>query len=466
MFKIKYLLLTTFWLFLLLKPLPVHAQNIFGLHLTQTSDIDKIDNVINSSGGDWGWATLTIRTDQLNPEDWQNFFNKCRQKHIIPLIRLATKTESDYWAKPTKQDIDNFANFLNSLNWPTTNQHIILFNEINRSGEWGDLADPIQYVDIAIYASQTFKQKNPNFYIITAGLDLSAPLKPPEFISADNFYQQILNYQPNFFDHIDAISSHSYPNPAFIGKPTDFGRFSIRGYQWEIEYLKNLGVNKDLPIFITETGWPHREGSTVNNSFYTSDTSVQFLIQAINLWSKDERIQAVTPFIYNYPFEPFEHFSWLDSQENIYPAYNTIIQLPKEKNQPDQITKFEIDKIKLPFIILPNHHYQAKVFLKNLGQSIWGQNEKIFCLQPQSTQNVQLNQVCTNPDIITQPGEIQQIGFSFTLAKDPKPPKTFIGWQGIEDSFEITPIIQTLEVYRPKTHTIEKIKNLIRKLPF
>ncbi len=446
-------------------PTNIHAQNIFGLHLTQTSDIDPAVNIINSSGGDWGWLTITIRTDQLDKNAWQEFFNKCRQFHLIPLIRLATGVQNQNWIKPTKQDIDQFVYFLDSLNWPTANQHIILFNEVNRSDEWGDLADPIQYADIATYASQKFKQKNPNFFIISAGLDLSAPAKPPTYISADNFYRQIIDSQPDFFQHIDGLASHSYPNPSFIGKSTHTGRFSIKGYLWEIEYLKALGITKDLPVFITETGWPHREGISNDNTFYTSNTSAEFLAQALNIWSKDNKVKAVTPFIFNYPYEPFDHFSWLDGQQNLYPSYQAIVQLPKQINQPDQITKLEIAKVKLPLIILPDHQYQAKVYLKNVGQSIWSKDEKGFCLSPQSTQNISLTQICTNPDIETLPSQTQEIDFVFTLFQDPKPPKTFIGWQGVEDSFEITPIIQTIPIYRPKTNFVQKIQNFIKNLP-
>jgi len=446
-------------------PVNSYASNIFGLHLTQTSDIDQATNIINSSGGDWGWLTITIRTDQLNKNTWQEFFDKCRQFHLIPLIRLATGLQDQYWIKPTKQDVDRFVYFLDSLNWPTTNQHVILFNEVNRSDEWSNLADPIQYADIVTYASQKFKQKNPNFFIITAGLDLSAPNQPPDFISADNFYKQIIDNQPDFFQHIDGIASHSYPNPGFIGKPNNSGRFSIKGYQWELDYLKKLKITKDLPVFITETGWPHRQGILDNNNFYTSTTSAQFLTQALSIWSKDDKVKAVTPFIFNYPHQPFDHFSWLDSQQNMYHAYQSIIQLPKQTNQPDQLTKFKITKVKFPLIILPDHQYRAKAYLKNIGQSIWSQNEKEFCLSPQSTQNISLTQICTNPDTITLPTQTQEINFVFTLFQDPKLPKTFIGWQEVKEIFEITPIIQTIPIYRPKTKLVQKVKGFIENLP-
>ena len=111
------LLLTLF----LLKTTPILASdNIFGLHLTQTSDINSAAPLINSAGGDWGWATIVIRVDQLDSNTWQNFFDICRRQHITPILRLATTIKTDgTWNRPQKPDINKLADFLNSLNWWT-----------------------------------------------------------------------------------------------------------------------------------------------------------------------------------------------------------------------------------------------------------------------------------------------------------------------------------------------------------
>ncbi len=445
-------------------PKATFAKNIYGLHLTQTEDIQKVAPIINSSGGDWGWLTITIRLDQLDHNQWQDFFNQCRRLHLIPLVRLATKLEGSNWLKPTEQNIIDYSAFFDSLNWPTDQKHIILFNEVNRGDEWGQDPNPQEYTNISVFASQYFKKLDPNFIILTAGLDLAAPHTPPNYFGADFFYQEILKNNPDFFNFIDGISSHSYPNHGFVGKPTDTGRHSIKGYQWELDYLKSLGVSKILPVFITETGWPHREGVTPNSNFYTTNTSADFLVKAYNIWQQDDRIMAVTPFIFNYPYEPFDHFSWLDNQEKLFPAYNQFIDLPKEKNIPVQINDFDIKNINFPIIIFPDHLYKAKLNLKNTGQAIWAKDETVFCLDPQSTQNVILSQICTNPDIYTEPNHSQQIEFTFTITTEPKLPKTLIGWQGIDRYFEIKPIIESLPVYRPESTIIQKIKDYFSNL--
>ena len=444
-------------------PKPILAKNIFGLHLTQTEDITKVSPLINSADANWGWVTIVIRNDQLDPNQWQDFFNHCRRLHLIPLIRLATQSNNGVWNKPSQSDIINFSTFLASLNWPTVQKHIILFNEVNRADEWQGQPNPQEYADTVVFAHHQFKQLDPNFFLISAGLDLAAPHQPPNYFGADQYYSQIIQYKPDFFHYLDGLSSHSYPNHGFIGKPTDTGRYSIKGYQWELSFLKNLGVNQTIPIFITETGWPHREGISANNDFYTSKTTAEFLLKAFNSWQQDDRIQAVTPFIYNYPQPPFDHFSWLDSNQDIYPSYEQFLNLPKGKNSPAQVNKYKIDKIHLPLIIFPNRQYQAKLSLKNIGQAIWSITETSFCLQPQTSQNVILSPICTDTNLTTLPNQSQTINFTFSLTTDFQPIQTIIGWQGIDDYFQIKPIIESVPIYRLHQNLLDKIRNFLKK---
>src|SRR3989339_1302994 len=95
-------------------------HNIFGLHLIQTADINSVAPVINSTGGDWGYITIVIRTDQFDYRTWQDFFDQCRRLHLVPIVRLANILDGPNWQAPTLSDIDNLADFLNTLNWPTT----------------------------------------------------------------------------------------------------------------------------------------------------------------------------------------------------------------------------------------------------------------------------------------------------------------------------------------------------------
>lgn len=437
------------------------AKNIFGLHLTQTSDIYTATDLINSSKGDWGWVTIVIRLDQLDRQTWQEFFDNCRKYHLIPIIRLSTLMEDGHWKRPEISDIDSLANFLNSLNWPSTPQHIILFNEINHASEWGGEVDAKSYADLSLYTAKKFKSLNPNFYILSSALDLAASNYKHETVSAADIYREIYNYKPEYFQIIDALASHSYPNHGYVGTPNDTGQHSIRGYQWELNFLKSLGVNRELPVFITETGWPHREGETKNNTYYTTKTSAKFLIEALKIWSSDTRIQAVTPFIYNYPHAPFDHFSWLDVDEKLYPEYQTLVDLPKNKNSPQQTTDYQLVANHLPFLILTNTEYVGQITLKNVGQSIWGETQ--FCLSPQTTQNVTLDAICTDNHFI-YPGQSETFNYKININSNSEyKGKTFISWQGL-DTIEITPIDSSGTIYHPETGIKNRIIQFFRNL--
>jgi len=442
--------------FLNINPILASDRNIFGLHLTQTADINSAQQIINSSNGDWGYATLVIRTDQLDKSTWQDFFDNCRKYHIIPIIRLATSMENNYWKIPQEEDIDKLAEFLNSLNWPIIPQYIIPFNEINHAAEWGSAIDIQKFTDIAIYTANKFKDLNPNFFILSTPLDLAAANNLPDTKSASSVYQEIYNYNPQYFQLIDGLASHSYPNHGYIGTPNDSGQHSIRGYLWELDFIKKLGVDKKYSVFITETGWPHREGVKKNNQFYSVKTSADFLIKALEIWQKDEQVIAVTPFIYNYPQAPFDHFSWLDSQEKLFPEYQSIIDLPKGQNHPQQINKFEILKINLPLLIFSQRDQGGSIDLKNIGQSIWGETN--FCLEAQTSSNITSTPLCTDNSPVT-PGKTTRIPFQFKINSYQE--KSYLGWSDTPQ-YEISSLSPTSTIYQPKDNLWRRFKSWLK----
>ena len=108
--------------------------------------------------------------------------DEAKKLHVIPILRLATEADTSntkVWREPTEYDIVNFANFLNSLNWPVKNRYIVVFNEVNRGDEWGASLSADEYAHILVFAIDVFKSKSPNFFMINAGLDNAAPNAPP-----------------------------------------------------------------------------------------------------------------------------------------------------------------------------------------------------------------------------------------------------------------------------------------------
>ena len=104
-----------------------------------------------------------------------------------------------------------------------------------------------------------FKEKNPHFFVLNAGFDQAAGNSKNTW-DQRAFMRKMVQAVPGLFNKLDGWASHSYPNHGFVGLPSDHGRASIRGYEWELDWLRKLGLTRDLPVFITETGWPHQEG--------------------------------------------------------------------------------------------------------------------------------------------------------------------------------------------------------------
>ncbi len=434
------------------------VKNKYGIHITNsTGDIGKAGDLLNSNGGDWSWITIVIRKDELNKNQWQTFFDTARRRHLIPIVRIASKLSGSQWKKPQKQDLELMASFLTELNWPTKNKFVVIYNEPNRGDEWGGQADPKEYAEILSLAGKIFKQKDNWFHIISGGLDLAAPQQPPRYYSAEEFYRQMILYKPNVFENIDSLASHSYPNHRFIGSPQDGGKTSVRGYQWELNYLASLGVKKDLTVFITETGWPHQEGEQLRKNFYHSSVLLNLFKTVFKFWEQDKRIVAFTPFILNYPYPPFDHFSWQDKAGHLYPHSQAISKTKKENNHPPQLNKGKIMVTDFSFLLIPRKRYQGRVLIKNTGQMIWGENDNIFCFTPKNNdQAITVSPLCQIRKEPIEPGQSGWFKFSLILEKE-KGKVIDFGWGKIR-RLEIKPVISPkTHLYRQKTGLRQKI---------
>ncbi len=315
-------------------PLSV-PNNQYGIHIIDENDLNNAAKLVNSSGGDWGYVTLVIADSERKVSKWQSIFNKLNELHLIPIVRLATTLKDDMWEKPHPVDSILWANFLSQLNWFTKNRYIILFNEPNHAKEWGGEIDPEGYFEVLKSFSAALKSSSQDYFILPAGLDASSP-NSFETMDEVNFLKKIIAVNSDFFSYIDGWTSHSYPNPGFVGGVYNSGRGTLKTYQWELKLLQQLGLTKKLPVFITETGWPHAEGSTYNKNYYTSQ-KVSDLIKFAgeNIWTGKENIVAITPFILNYQSLPFSNFSWaLVNSNDFYPQYYTYQSIQKTKGQP------------------------------------------------------------------------------------------------------------------------------------
>lgn len=367
-------------LFLSLLSKPVQAvtdprlvtNNRFGIHALDLDDLEPAANLVNSTGGKWGYVTLVMRENDRNKDKWQAILDKCRDLKLIPIIRLATTPIKDYWAKPNLDTVDTWVNFLGNLNWVIQNRYIILFNEPNHAKEWENNINPEEYAKTIKVFATALKKSSTDYFILPAGLDTAAP-NSKDTMRATDYWSRMYQDDPEIFSLLDGWNSHSYPNPGFSGSVTDSGLGTLKSYQAELNHLSSFGLPKDIPVFITETGWVHKDGKILGAS--TEDLALSnFYKSAFNsIWTQSNLI-AITPFILSYAQPPFDKFAWQKpNSKEFYPHYYAVKNLIKLTGQPIQINNSQQIKNNIPEKLTEASSYQLTITFKNTGQSIWDQ---------------------------------------------------------------------------------------------
>jgi hypothetical protein len=281
-------------------------NNKFGIHILFPSEIPKAAELINSSGGDWGYVTIPIKYSDRDLEKWQQFMKEAKKYHVVPILRIATDAyhaNTGVWRKPNDFDVVDFVNFLNSLNWPTKNRYVMFYNEINRNDEWGGLPpSPEEYADSLSYAINVFKSQSQDFFIIAAGLDNASPNDGIKYMDNFVFLRRMGTHNPEVFKKIDGFSSHSYPNPNFAQPPSKTKLEGTATYKYEGEIINGFAGSKK-PIFITETGW--------NADALPASVIASYYKIAMNeIWGADPDVVAVTPFVLESNGGPFDKFTF------------------------------------------------------------------------------------------------------------------------------------------------------------
>jgi len=327
---------------------------------------------------DGGIAVQVVHAGDYDPQRWQVFLDLSANYNLTPVLRLATTYdfELNQWHAPQADSGGGYVNwgeraadFINALQWPTEDKHIILLNEPNRGDEWGGRPDPQAYAQFVVDVVPTLRQEVEGVRILNAALDLFAPHTGSQpfpgsahyFMDANSFMEAMQSAQPGIFAQFDFWNSHAYPL-AFSAHPSvqrhhfDFmndaqdttstappGIFNqgINGYLWELWKLSQYGID-GLPVMITETGWRHREtthdasrdggenypdAATAARYFDLAlrGTASEYARGQIN-WIPllaDERVLAVAPFAFNGVPHEWGHTNWLqlDSAGRILGTY-------------------------------------------------------------------------------------------------------------------------------------------------
>ncbi|MBI2310033.1 hypothetical protein HYU89_03985 [Candidatus Collierbacteria bacterium] len=288
--------------------------NKLGVHILETEEIVEISKLLPSGG----FVTVPIRLDQLDKNKWQKFFDEANRRGFIPIVRLATSHNGSFWERPTKYNIVTFSKFFSELDWHRDKLIVIAFNEPNHAPEWGGRVDPTNYGNSLTFLVNWLETEPKQYLVLPAALDAAA-INSPTAMTLNLFLDRLISQFPETIDKLAGWNSHAYPNPGFSGLPADTHKMSVRSYQFELEIIKKM-TGKDLSVFITETGWDNTKKSMklISEYFQTAYEKV---------WHPDDRVVAVTPFLFNAQTMPFSAFSLLDTDEKPTLLFDKIKQL-------------------------------------------------------------------------------------------------------------------------------------------
>jgi len=302
-----------------------------GMHLMNISELEEAKELIGGSADSDTWQYVTIPftlSDLDRTQEWQDFFDQARELQIIPLVRLATRYDPaiDAWEIPTRKDIVQQVTVLSLLRWPTEQRHVMVFNEVNHAKEWENTLDPVGYAETLRFASSWMRSEGKHYVVLPAAMDLAAP-NGPVTREAFTYLEAMKATDSEIFAAIDGINSHSYPNPGFSASPYRTGQNSLRGFEHEITYFKEA-TGRDLPVYITETGWDDRGR--------LSGRLVEYYQYALTeIWSHPQ-VVTVTPFVLRGDPGPFSGFSFVKGDgtpTKQYTALQTAMQRVAEKAQ-------------------------------------------------------------------------------------------------------------------------------------
>ena len=302
-------------------PLSV-PNNHIGIHILYPEEIEKAAELVNSSGGDWGYVTIPIRANDRDLLVWQKFMEECGRLHIIPILRIASFLDEDRWVAPNEYDLVDFANFLDQLPWPTKNRYVVIYNEPNHKNEWGGFVYPEEYARVLDRAIDIFHQKNSDFFVISAGMDSSSP-NTLDSMNIYDYFWRMNQAAPQIFARVDAVAFHAYGNPGFSSPPNLKSSVNIASFRKEADYLKKQFAITPK-IFITESGW---------RSDLVGEKAREYWLLALDrVWN--DGVVAVTPFVLQAQDGPFSGFSFLDRNGELYSFARVYKDYPKIKGQP------------------------------------------------------------------------------------------------------------------------------------
>lgn len=285
---------------------------VLGMHVLSPNELADAKELVDFKPDEnkWHYITIPLSLNDLDKKaEWQSFFNQAKEQRVIPIVRLATRFENGSWKVPTRSDVLQLTRFLSDLEWPTEQRFVIVFNEVNHAAEWGGKIDPAEYAQVLRFTADWLHTEEKNYAVLPAAMDLAAP-NGPKTREAFSYLLAMQAADGEIFSVVDFWNSHSYPNPGFSSAPTRVAQNSLRGFVFELNFLKRT-TGRDLRVFITETGWADLPSTRRKLADYYT-----YALQ--HVWS-DPRVIGVTPFVLKGDPGPFAEFGFLDRNDR--PTY-------------------------------------------------------------------------------------------------------------------------------------------------
>ncbi len=297
-------------------------NNPIGINLirwTENQYLWAAADLVNSSGGDWGYVTITlIDDDRQSPYRLQRILEQCAHRHLTPIIRVATRFDvtTETWSRPQWNDPFLWRELFNSVTWPTTLKYIVVGNEPNLGREWGGEVDPAGYARYLEKWLDVFAD-DPTYRIFNGALDASNDTLMPERMDEFEFIDAMREAAPGLVDRLHGWAA----NPYHFWWGTE-PRFTYKAYEVELEY-----IGRDMPVIVMEF-----------HAFEIDEPQMvaEYYAEAYEHWLADPRIIAITPFFWNPEADRF----WMyrvnsdGSVAEASPTYTWLRSLPKQAGSP------------------------------------------------------------------------------------------------------------------------------------
>jgi hypothetical protein len=335
-------------------PTPV-AINKRGVHLLLDDGTTRLPEEVWEDHVLWtarltapgGYAVELVRSNDLRPASWQRLIDLLDREGLVPIIRLATfkDEKNQWWTAPTpdpdglgyKSEADRYRRFFDAIDWPSETVLVTVANEPNRPDEWGGAPNPAAYARFLRDVTEALRRvSSVKVLVLNGGLDAYAPsasFGSTFSVDAELFMEGMVKEVPDVFERLDGWASHAYPLGPF-NEPPGHQVFKIddvrpnatprrqpppgivnrgvNGYEWELWKLRQLGMARELPVYVTESGWRHARsqvaGSRDHDFATVEDDRFAELVhlafdgpsrgpaEGWTPWNRDPQVRAVALF--------------------------------------------------------------------------------------------------------------------------------------------------------------------------